>query len=156
MAICKQIVTFVKHFPIHHRYYKIFNKNTVKLRHSCMPNMENIATKQNNKLLFQSFEQPTRNRNFRDKASRPKDWNCLQKFCAYQAQVGSANSRKYCLGPSDYESKTRYNNNNTSSRNKSYEMETLKFQNIFGTWKTIVKIFPSNGVLLQNPAIDRR
>ena len=49
----------VKHFPKHHRYYKIFNKNTIKLNYSCMQNMGNVITKHNNKLLFQSFEQPT-------------------------------------------------------------------------------------------------
>ena len=29
----------VKHFPKHHRYYKIFNKNMIKLSYRCMPNM---------------------------------------------------------------------------------------------------------------------
>ena len=34
----------VKHFPKHHRYHKIFNKNTIKLSYSCMQNMGNIIT----------------------------------------------------------------------------------------------------------------
>ena len=63
----------VKHFPKHHRYHKIFNKNTIKLSYSCMQNMGNIITKHNNKLLFQSFEQPTRMCNCRDKASCQMD-----------------------------------------------------------------------------------
>ena len=33
-----------KHFPKQHKY-KIFNKNTVKLSYSCMPNMLSIITK---------------------------------------------------------------------------------------------------------------
>ena len=49
----------VKHFSKHHRYHKIFNKNTIKLSYSCMQNMGNIITKHNNKLLFQSVQQPT-------------------------------------------------------------------------------------------------
>ena len=100
----------VKHFPKHHRYHKIFNKNTINLSYSCMQNMGNIITKHNNKLLFQSFEQPTRMCNCRDKASCPMDGNCLQKCFVYQAQIDSANSRKYYLGTSEDEFKTRYNN----------------------------------------------
>ena len=46
-----------KHFPKHRRYYKIFNKNTIKLSYSCMPNMGSIIAKHNNKLLFHSLEQ---------------------------------------------------------------------------------------------------
>ena len=47
----------VKYFPKHNRYYKIFNKNTIKLSYSCIPNMGSIITKHNNKLLFRSLEQ---------------------------------------------------------------------------------------------------
>ena len=31
-----------KHFPWHHKFYKLFNKNNVKVSYSCMPNMKNI------------------------------------------------------------------------------------------------------------------
>ena len=30
-----------KHFPRHHKFYKLFNKNNVKVSYSCMPNMKN-------------------------------------------------------------------------------------------------------------------
>ena len=42
----------------------------------------------------------------------------------YQAQVDSANSRKYYLGTSEDEFKTRYSNHTISFRNKGYEKET--------------------------------
>ena len=45
----------IKHCPKHDRYHKIFNKNTIKLSYSCMPNMGSILTKPNNKLLFRSL-----------------------------------------------------------------------------------------------------
>ena len=54
------IKRIVKHFPKHHIYYQIFDNTTIKLSYSCMPNMENILIKHNNKLIFQSFEQPTK------------------------------------------------------------------------------------------------
>ena len=40
-----------KHFPKQQKYYKIFNKNTVKLSSSCMPNMSSIITKHNKKFF---------------------------------------------------------------------------------------------------------
>ena len=52
------------------------------------------------------------------------DGNCLQKCFVYQAQVDSANSRKYYLGMSKDEFKTRYNNHAMSSRNKGHENRT--------------------------------
>ena len=30
-----------KHFPRHHKLYKLFNKNNVKVSYSCMPNIKN-------------------------------------------------------------------------------------------------------------------
>ena len=97
----------VKHFPKHHRYYKIFNKNSIRLSYNCMQNMGNVITKHKNKLLFQSFEQPTRMCNCRDKASCPMDGNCLQKYFVYQAQVDSTNPKKYYLGTSKDKFKSR-------------------------------------------------
>ena len=114
----------IKHFPKHHRYHKIFNKNTIKLSYSCMPNMKNIITKHNNKLLFQNFNQPTRMCNCRDKASCPMEQNCLQKCFVYQAQVESISAKRYYLGTTEDEFKTRYNNHTKSFRNRGYEMET--------------------------------
>ena len=52
------------------------------------------------------------------------DLNCLQNCFMYQAQVDSTNSRKYYLGTSEDEFKTRYNNHTMSFRNKGYEKET--------------------------------
>ena len=34
-----------KHFPRHHKYHKLFNRNNIKLSYSCMPNMNNIIRK---------------------------------------------------------------------------------------------------------------
>ena len=89
-----------------------------------MRNMGNVITRHNNKLLFQSFEQPTRMCNCRDKASCPMDRSCLRKCFMYQTQVESANSRKYYLGKSEDEFKTRYNNHTMPFRHKGYEKGT--------------------------------
>ena len=95
-----------------------------------MQNMGNIITKHNNRSPFQSFEQTTRMCNCRDKASCPMNGNCLQKCFVYQAQLDSANSRKYYPGTSENEFKTRYNNHAMSLRNKGHEKTTeLSFGN---------------------------
>ena len=36
-----------KHFPRHHKLYKLLNKNNVKARYSCMPNMKSIINTHN-------------------------------------------------------------------------------------------------------------
>ena len=121
----------VKHFPKHHRYHKIFNKNTIKLSYSCIQNMGNVITKHNKKLPFQGFEQPTRMCNCRDKASCPMDQNCLQKCFVYQVQVDSANSRKYYLGTFEDEFKTDITIIPCHSKIK-FMKKKLNIQNMFG------------------------
>ena len=38
-----------KHFPKHHKLHKIFNKNTLKISYSCMPNVKSNVNKHNKK-----------------------------------------------------------------------------------------------------------
>ena len=46
--ICKEFFTFLnKHFSSSNKYHKIFNKNNIKLRYSCMPNVKSIINKYN-------------------------------------------------------------------------------------------------------------
>ena len=40
-----------KHFPKEHKLNKIFNRNTVKVSYSCMPNTSNIVKSHNRKIL---------------------------------------------------------------------------------------------------------
>ena len=101
-----------------------------------MSDMRNIITKHNNKLLSQSLEQQTQMCNCRDKVSCPMDRNYLQKCFMYQAEVNSANSRKYCLGTSEDEFKTRY----IAIITCHFEIEVMKRK---------LKILPCNGMLLQ-------
>ena len=62
--------------------------------------------------------------NCRYKVSCPMDGNCLQKSFVYQAQVDSADSRKYFLGTSEDKFKTRYNNHTMPFRNGGYKKKT--------------------------------
>ena len=40
-----------KYFPWHHKYYKLFNKNNMKISYSCMPNMKSVIQNHNANLL---------------------------------------------------------------------------------------------------------
>ena len=116
----------------------------IKLSYSCMQNMGNIITK-HNKLLFQSFEQPTWMCNCRDKASCPMGGNCLQQCYVYQTvQIWESTT----LGRLRTNLKPGITIIPSHSKTKVMKRK-LNFQNMFGNWKTKVKILPLNGVLLQ-------
>ena len=80
------------------------------------------------------------------------DGNCLQKSFVYQAQVDSADSRKYYLGTSEDEFKTRYNNHTISFRNRGYEKKTELSKYVWNLkdkgegftikWSVAAKAFP--------------
>ena len=40
-----------KHFPRHHKYRKLFNRNNIKISYSCMPNMASVIRNHNTSLL---------------------------------------------------------------------------------------------------------
>ena len=113
-----------KHFPKHHRYHKIFNKNTIKLSYSCMPNIGSIISRNNTKLLTKSNVENNRTCNCRNKVNCPLNGNCLVKCIVYKATVITNNIIKYYLGTSEGEFKERYNNHTKSFRNKGYKTET--------------------------------
>ena len=59
-----------KHFPRDHKYYKLFNRNNIKLSYNCMPNMNNVIRKYNSKIM----KNPS--------ASTTKTCNCRRKQTA--------------------------------------------------------------------------
>ena len=56
-----------KHFPPGHKLYKIFNKSTLKLSYSCMPNLKHKIDGHNKKILETTLPPKT------------KLYNCLKK-----------------------------------------------------------------------------
>ena len=43
-----------KHFPPHHKLYKLFNRNSVKISWNCLPNIKSIISTHNRKILYSS------------------------------------------------------------------------------------------------------
>ena len=56
-----------KHFPPHHKFHKLFNKNTVKINNSCTRNIKTIINSHNAKILFSK------------KSTEQRTCNCLNK-----------------------------------------------------------------------------
>ena len=49
-----------KHFPHHHKFHKLFNRNNVKLSYSCMSSMKNVIQTHNSKIM--EHPKPTNNK----------------------------------------------------------------------------------------------
>ena len=56
-----------KHFPSHHKFHKLFSKNTVKISYSCTRNIKTIINSHNAKILFPK------------KSTEQRTCNCLNK-----------------------------------------------------------------------------
>ena len=77
-------------FPEGHKFRKIFNKNTIKLSYSCMPNIDKIIKSHNNKVLRESVKgENERECSCREEAKNecPLGQKCLSKNIVYQATV---------------------------------------------------------------------
>ena len=46
---CLELIS--KHFPVNHKYRKLFNRNNLKVSYSCMRNMKSIVNGQNKRIL---------------------------------------------------------------------------------------------------------
>ena len=73
-----------KHFPKEHIFYKIFNKNTMKVSYSCMNNVDSIISSHNKKLLNPITNEP--GCNCRIKENCPLNNRCLITNIVYEAK----------------------------------------------------------------------
>ena len=74
-----------KHFPVGHRYRKIFNKNNLKVSYGCMDNIDRII-KSHNAKIGRPVEQPEPC-NCQASRTCPLDGNCRVSNVIYQAEV---------------------------------------------------------------------
>ena len=80
-------------FHRRHVLHAIFNRNTLKLSYSCMPNVKSIISAHNKNLIKPNTEDPSQNLcNCRKKAECPLDNQCLAKGIVYQATITSGNN----------------------------------------------------------------
>ena len=122
-------------FPNEHPLHKIFNKHTLKLSYSCMPNMKSIISSHNKAVLsdYHQSQTETNNKkcNCRKKDQCPLDGKCLIQNGVYQATVTTQTSSESYVGLAT-NFKDRYRNHTASFRHESRRNETELSKHI---WK---------------------
>ena len=118
-----------KCFPPNHPLHKIFNRHTLKLSYSYMPNMKTIISTHNKKILSQDTatpgptQQQERTCNCRKKPECPLAGKCLQANLVYQASVTTEATNESYVGLAT-NFKDRYRNHMTSFRHTNRRNET--------------------------------
>ena len=68
-----------KHFPKEHKFHKIFNRNTLKLSYSCMPNVKTKINTHNRVILRNTPSKNTKHCNCQQKENCPMNVDCLKE-----------------------------------------------------------------------------
>ena len=115
-------------FPAGSRLHKIFNRNTIKVSYSCMPNMGTIIKRHNARICGaerKDGNQPKRC-NCRRPEQCPLDGRCLTTKIVYKATVHTNNTRppKVYIGSTETSFKQRYSNHLLSFRRERYGNQT--------------------------------
>ena len=121
-----------KCFPKKHPLHKIFNRHTLKLSYSCIPNMKSIIESHNKTVLSIFTSTPATEHvkecNCRKKEQCPLEGQCLANNIVYQATVTSNTTTETYVGLAT-NFKKRYRNHTTSFRHhkKKNEIELSKY-----------------------------
>ena len=108
-------------FPEGHTLTQIFNKNTIKLSYSCMPNIKSKIDNHNKKQVENTINEE-RTCNCREKSNCPLSGKCLEKCLIYQASVTSPNQHtETYIGLTETTFKARFANHK-----QSFEKESMK------------------------------
>ena len=118
-----------KHFPPHHKFRKLFNRNTVKVSYSCMQNMSSKISQHNRKVLSMNMTNNKNERtcNCRNKDQCPLNGKCLEREILYLGFVNSDipnYKEKIYKGMCSTTFKTRYGNHNMSFNQERYKNDT--------------------------------
>ena len=84
------------HFPKEHKFHKIFNRNTLKLSYSCMPNIKTKIKAHNRVILQNSPSKNTKRCNCQQKENCLTNGDCLKESLVYYANI-SCNDKNYKL-----------------------------------------------------------
>ena len=102
-----------KHFPKEHKFHKIFNRNTLKLSYSCMPNIKTKINAHNREILRNTPSKNTKHCNCQQKENCPMNGACLKESLVYYVII-SCNDKNYqpklYKGSCETSFKKRYSN----------------------------------------------
>ena len=140
-----------KHFPRHHKFHKLFNRNNVKLSYSCMPSMKNVIQKHHSKIMEDPIATNNKTCSCWQKSDCPLNQNFLSECLVYNAVMNTSTTKK-CYGLCEKSFKERYNNHTWSfinkSRHKSTELSNYIWElkenseNYTIDWLTAIKAQP--------------
>ena len=123
-----------KHFPKHHRYRKLFNRDNVKCSYCCMPSMSAIISAHNAKGLGSNTDAlRPRQCNCRVPADCPLDEKCFTACIVYKATITApTRPTKIYYGLTERTFKERYTNHSYSFRHEESSASTKLSKHI---WK---------------------
>ena len=116
-----------KHFPHHHKFRKLFDKNTVKISYSCTRNIKTTTNSHNAKALFTKKSTEQRTYNCLNEVICPIEQKCLTSNIVYKAKVTwiSQNyQEKVYFGSCETTSKKRVSNHKKSFNLNEYKNKT--------------------------------
>ena len=119
-----------KHFPRHHKFYKLFNRNTLKISYSCMMSISNHINLHNRKILHPKSNNPNQVKklcNCSNATMCPLNGNCLDRDILYECSVSCDIPNymtKVYTGISSTVFKSRYGNHKLSFNNPKYKNDT--------------------------------
>ena len=116
-----------KHFPKTHKLHRIFNRNTIKISYSSMPNVKSIIDSHNHRLLHQKNDNNERLCNCINKQNCPLHQKCLSSNILYKATITSnlnEYGEKVYIGISETRFKLRHANHKKSFKFRKYESDT--------------------------------
>ena len=127
-----------KHFPPDCALHKIFNRATIKVSYSCMPNMHAVIRQHNTAVrrkqdTTQTSNTITKQCNCRSPQQCPLSGKCLTENIVYKATV-TTNEPKTCkeyIGSTATTFKQRFSNHMSSTRLPKYEKSTALSQHIW-------------------------
>ena len=111
-------------FPNGHKLKKIFNRNTIKISYSCMPNVKNIVQQLNTRKGIPQPKAKAAGCNCRQKPECPMSGNCLEKEIIYKATVESKKGEESYVGLTENTFKTRYGNHKQSFKKRELSNAT--------------------------------
>ena len=142
----------IKHFPKESPLHKIFNRHTLKVSYSCLPNVASTICSVNRKLRK---DHPVENAcNCRVKSECPLNGKCQTDCVVYRAAVTdprSGNEMDY-LGLTALPFKLRYANHLTSMRHERYKHQTELAKHIWALKQDNVQPAVSWSIIAKAPA----
>ena len=108
-----------KHFPNRSKLHSIFNRNTIKISYSCMPNIKSKIESHNSKIIKKNKvdDNASKKCNCRDRGNCPLNGKCLSQGIIYQAIVTTDNNTSTYVGLTGGPFKSRYHNHIKSFKN---------------------------------------